>query len=372
MLNVTLSVLGALTISLGSPWLDGGLVAVRHQGQLFSSACQSVRTPGSCAPLHHATSIEVSSGSDAIGLFVEESLAWSTTAGGDTPLFVTGVRTYATVPDVYVATQHFPQGLLPGIVNGTDDEVVSAFPTLGRSHVDLGVVVYEGVQLQNTRTFRWSAGSEYGVEDPGSKDPKPPDANGGNMPLVLTASDGSTLVASPLDDFFTACQTPSKELQNFSFGMQQTLASAPAGHTHATLLVAAAGVRSAMMRWGTLLLLSAGGGKERSMKWTEQGDAGLRSLSYYTDNGAFYYYQTAEGKEAMRIKGIPQKTIAEDGTSIQLVDRALYERVYAGQTVTKEYATLTKHFYGKEVKIQAHRTQRTVRPMCMYSAYSLA
>jgi hypothetical protein len=84
----------------------------------------------------------------------------------------------------------------------------------------------------------------------------------------------------------------------------------------------------------------------------------------------FYYYQTAEGKEAMRIKGMPQKTIAEDGTSIQLVDRALYEDVYAGQTVTKEYATLTKHFYGKEVKIQAHRTQRTVRPMCVYKLYS--
>ena len=84
----------------------------------------------------------------------------------------------------------------------------------------------------------------------------------------------------------------------------------------------------------------------------------------------FYYYQTAEGKEAMRIKGMPQKTIAEDGTSIQLVDRALYERVYAGHSVTKEYATLTKQFFGKEVKIQAHRTQRTVRPMCMYESYS--
>lgn len=84
----------------------------------------------------------------------------------------------------------------------------------------------------------------------------------------------------------------------------------------------------------------------------------------------FYYYKTAEGKEAMRIKGMPQKTIAEDGTSIQLVDRALYESVYAGQTVTKEFATLTKQLFGKEVKIQAHRTKRTVRPMCMYNAHS--
>jgi len=84
----------------------------------------------------------------------------------------------------------------------------------------------------------------------------------------------------------------------------------------------------------------------------------------------FYYYQTSDGKEAMRIKGMPQKTIAADGTSVQLVDRVLYEQVYAGQAVTKEYATLTKQFFGKEVKIQAHRTRRTVRPMCMYGLYS--
>ena len=106
---------------------------------------------------------------------------------------------------------------------------------------------------------------------------------------------------------------------------------------------------------------------------SELGNLKVESVSVGTSywlGKKFYYYQTAEGKEAMRIKGMPPKTIAEDGTSIQLVDRALYETVYSGQTVTKEYATLTKHFYGKEVKIQAHRTQRTVRPMCMYELYS--
>jgi len=43
----------------------------------------------------------------------------------------------------------------------------------------------------------------------------------------------------------------------------------------------------------------------------------------------FYYYQTVEGKE------VPQKTIAEDGTSIQLVDRSLYEHVYARAATKK-------------------------------------
>ena len=67
-----------------------------------------------------------------------------------------------------------------------------------------------------------------------------------------------------------------------------TLASAPAGHTHATLLVGGRGVRAATMRWGDLLRRAAGGGKRRSMAWTLAGDPSLRSLSYYTDNGAYY------------------------------------------------------------------------------------
>lgn len=81
----------------------------------------------------------------------------------------------------------------------------------------------------------------------------------------------------------------------FSCGMQATLTSAPAGHTHSTLVVTGSSVKDAMGRWGDMMLLSAGGGKERTMKWTLQGDAGLRQLSYYTDNGAYYYYHTQDG-----------------------------------------------------------------------------
>ena len=36
------------------------------------------------------------------------------------------------------------------------------------------------------------------------------------------------------------------------------------------------------------MLKAAGGGKKRTMQWTESGDPGLKYLSYYTDNGAFY------------------------------------------------------------------------------------
>ena len=50
-----------------------------------------------------------------------------------------------------------------------------------------------------------------------------------------------------------------------------------------------------MMRWGDVFMGAAGAGKQRNMDWTESGDAGLKYLSYYTDNGAYYYYHTTQG-----------------------------------------------------------------------------
>ena len=50
-----------------------------------------------------------------------------------------------------------------------------------------------------------------------------------------------------------------------------------------------------MTQWGDILLRWSGGGKTRSLHEGLKGsDPGLRSLSYYTDNGAYYYYQVRE------------------------------------------------------------------------------
>ena len=59
-----------------------------------------------------------------------------------------------------------------------------------------------------------------------------------------------------------------------ALGLQATLTSAPAGHVHSTLVVAGSSVKDAMARWGDMMLLAAAGGKERSMKWTLDGDVG--------------------------------------------------------------------------------------------------
>lgn len=77
---------------------------------------------------------------------------------------------------------------------------------------------------------------------------------------------------------------------------QATLREAPPNHTQLTLLVAGGGVSSTMLRWGDVMLAWAGGQKTRTLRGGLKGaDPGLHGLSYYTDNGAFYYYQSANG-----------------------------------------------------------------------------
>jgi hypothetical protein len=174
LLNATLSALGALSISLGGgsdpsvPWLQGGGVAFRDHAVWYASDCEQT-TASRCAPLLPEMGSTVPrSGTDSIGTYTEASVDY-VTAKGAKPKFVTGVRSYADAPDVAVLTQYFPDGLSPMNKQGETTEIVSAFPTLKRSMLDLGVILYEGVQCQNSRFFRWLSGTAFGADDPGEE-----------------------------------------------------------------------------------------------------------------------------------------------------------------------------------------------------------
>jgi hypothetical protein len=311
-LDAALSGDGMLSLSVnGAPWLASGATALRQKATWFVSDCPaSGKRPSTepesdhmkCKPLVSKAGGAPTSGTDAVGAYAQKSVQW--TGAGDASMIV-GVRTYTGKPDVLGLVQSFPNGLEPRNNNGAFNEVVSAFPTFGSSARDLGVLFFDGVQLQDSRYFPWAAGTPIHSNDPGvptrkgkpggnSKDPK--GNTEGGMPLLLVDSgSGASVVFSPLADFFTATQAESKALGNWSFGMQATLESAPKGHEHVTLVVAGASPRGAMMRWGDVFMGAAGAGKQRNMDWTENGDAGLKYLSYYTDNGAYYYYHTIEG-----------------------------------------------------------------------------
>jgi|EP01046_Picozoa_sp_COSAG06_P047167 hypothetical protein len=314
-LDATLDRSGALSVSVdGDPWLASGPTALRQKGSWYISDCPSSGQRPSADPEGHQTRCESlkssaasgvpTSGTDVVGEFTQKSVEWAGD-GDSTAQMVVGVRTYEGMPDVLGLVQTFPKGLEPQNRDGATNEVVSAFPTFGSSARDFGVLFFDGVQLQDSRYFPWKAGTGIHSSDPGvpmrkgkpGGNSKDPDGNSeGGMPLMLVDSDrGTGLVFSPLSDFFTATQAESKALGNWSFGMQATLQSAPPGHEHVTLVVVGSSPRAAMMRWGDVFMKAAGAGKERNMAWTENGDAGLKFLSYYTDNGAYYYYHTTEG-----------------------------------------------------------------------------
>lgn len=176
MLNVTLAVTGALSIAVDTtPWLTSGAVVARDHAQWYASDCGALVT-NKCTPLHAASALATATGVDAVGAYTETMLSWTPSqdasrsrdanvpdihtsrsvrntngAVAAAPLIITGVRRYAARENAVVLTQHFPRGLVPQNSHGETTEIVSAFPTFSEVHRDLGVVDYEGVQLQSSR-----------------------------------------------------------------------------------------------------------------------------------------------------------------------------------------------------------------------------
>jgi len=70
-----------------------------------------------------------------------------------------------------------------------------------------------------------------------------------------------------------------------------------------------------------------------------------------------------------KIKGIPLKTIDEYGNDVVLVDQSLYDAVYNGETVHREFYTMKKSLYGESTQISCHKMSRCVRPAMAYKHY---
>lgn len=104
-------------------------------------------------------------------------------------------------------------------------------------------------------------------------------------PLILYADDGDTIVFSPLDQFF-------ESVVNFRRGKIESgvageIDTIPAGWTHRFLLVRGKGINATVEYWGDRMRIEHG--KVRPDRYA---DVGLSYLGYWTDNGAYYYYNT--------------------------------------------------------------------------------
>jgi hypothetical protein len=107
-------------------------------------------------------------------------------------------------------------------------------------------------------------------------------------PLLLTRGDGRTVLVAPLNAFHE--QTIGLNGGTLRCGWHGDLEEVPAGFSTDLAVLAADGPRAALHTWGRMLLDTAG--TRRPGRWP---DAVGSRPSYWTDNGAAYWYKTEPG-----------------------------------------------------------------------------
>jgi hypothetical protein len=85
--------------------------------------------------------------------------------------------------------------------------------------------------------------------------------------------------------------------------------------------------------------------------------------------GKKFYDITMNGKDLIKVKGIPQQTIDKYGNKIQLVNTALFESVYVGNEEFRTFQTLKKNLFTQKSNISSHSMTRTIRGNMKYQLY---
>jgi hypothetical protein len=134
-------------------------------------------------------------------------------------------------------------------------------------------------------------------------------------PLLVRAGDGRTVLLAPLDSFHD--QTIGVNGGTLRCGWHGDLDSVPAGFATEMILLGGSGPRECLDRWARLLLERAG-----TRRPGRYADALTTRPSYWTDNGAAYWYRTEPGHDAagsivaavqdLRAQGVPLGAVQLD------------------------------------------------------------
>lgn len=111
-------------------------------------------------------------------------------------------------------------------------------------------------------------------------------------PLLFIAPDGRTLMLAPLDNFHEqiTAVAPDGAFTGVRCGWHGDLAEVPSGFATELVVWAASSPRQALEAWGALLQRRHG-----TQRPSRYADDLVGKLSYWTDNGAVYYYRTEPG-----------------------------------------------------------------------------
>ncbi len=133
-------------------------------------------------------------------------------------------------------------------------------------------------------------------------------------PLFLLAPDGASLMLAPLDAFheqvIAVPRTADDRTRGVRCGWHGDLERVPEGFASELGVFAGDGPRALLDEWAAILLR-----RHATRRPSRRADPGVAKLSYWTDNGAAYWYRSEEGVEVaenlvavadrLRADGIP-------------------------------------------------------------------
>lgn len=119
-----------------------------------------------------------------------------------------------------------------------------------------------------------------------------------DSPWAFFDSAANTFILSPAANYMTA-QMEMTSARSIRSGVSGAIASLPSGFTHSTALVFGKGINATFDAWGQAI--TELGGKKRP---SNSADILLRNISYWTDNGATYYYNGGDSGYVTTLEAI--------------------------------------------------------------------
>ncbi|KAL0489137.1 hypothetical protein AKO1_013847, partial [Acrasis kona] len=186
-------------------------------------------------------------------------------------------RTYADQATV-AFEQEFPDGLENTEVttDSPHDQLITCFPSFKQTPAVDNVNVLSFWEVMSQAEMHHSLKEFRGG------------INGGS-PLVLFDQQLNTLVISPLSNFKVGYISKPKVLGgDVGSGIQGNVKSIPKNFKHETIIHVGTGITKTVLEWGSILLKKGG----KAPTTVESSDIAIKTLGYWTDNGAYYYYLT--------------------------------------------------------------------------------
>jgi len=282
---------GSFSISIdGRQWFSSASVFFRAEGKLFSTNDASLKYVGE----------SISTGADKLGSYEKHSLQWQSDCGQFS--FFGNIFEYE---NAFVFEQSFLSSL-QNTTSGDADGVITSFPSFDLTNSD---------NKQDTGFAQWvswfytdteeslSADRRRALVAPGFDSPLVGSWNdvsanisggmGGSGVLCVfeaNAVENRAVVLAPLNNFMVSSHQLMTEEGSLSYGIMGNVTEVPRDFSLKTMLYVGTGINGAMREWGSLMRSYYGKGDARS---ASKRDITLQYLGFTTDNGAYYYYNTA-------------------------------------------------------------------------------